>query len=63
MTGPAALTGDHRTRPLPFAAGSLNGISERMIVSHHENKCAGGALPRDGERPRRRKRLGLPSRP
>lgn len=33
MTVPAALTGDHRMRPPPFAAGSWNGISERMIVS------------------------------
>ena len=43
MTGPAARTGDHRMRPLPFAAGSLNGISERMIVSHHENNYGGAA--------------------
>jgi Fe-Mn family superoxide dismutase len=41
MTVPAALTGDHRVLPLPFAAGSLNGISERMIVSHHENNYGG----------------------
>ena len=41
MTVPAALTGDHRVLPLPFAAGSLNGISERMIASHHENNYGG----------------------
>jgi superoxide dismutase, Fe-Mn family len=41
MTVPAALTGDHRTLPLPFDAGSLNGISERMITSHHENNYGG----------------------
>jgi len=41
MTVPAALTGDHRMLPLPFPAGSLNGISERMITSHHENNYGG----------------------
>ena len=41
MTVPAVLTGDHRMLPLPFVAGSLNGISERMITSHHENNYAG----------------------
>ncbi len=41
MTVPAALTGDHRMLPLPFVAGSLNGISERMITSHHENNYGG----------------------
>jgi len=41
MMVPAALTGDHRTLPLPFDAGSLNGMSERMITSHHENNYGG----------------------
>ncbi|MFO0629803.1 MAG: Fe-Mn family superoxide dismutase [Polyangiales bacterium] len=50
---------EHRMLPLPFAAGSLAGISERMITSHHENNYGGAvrnltraeqeldALPRD----------------
>lgn len=41
MTIPTALTGNHALVPLPFAAGSLNGISERMITSHHENNYGG----------------------
>ena len=28
-------------KPLPFQAGSLNGLSERLIQSHHENNYAG----------------------
>jgi Fe-Mn family superoxide dismutase len=46
MTGPAALTGDHRMLPLPFVADSLNGISERMITSHHENNYGGAEQTR-----------------
>lgn len=38
---PAALTGTHAPLPLPFAAGSLNGLSERLITSHHENNYGG----------------------
>lgn len=41
MTFPAALAGDHAVRPLPFAPSSLNGMSERLIVSHYENNYAG----------------------
>lgn len=41
MTIPTALTGNHTVVPLPFAAGSLNGLSERMITSHHENNYGG----------------------
>ena len=41
MTSPTALTGNHSLLPLPFEAGALNGISERMIVSHHENNYGG----------------------
>jgi Fe-Mn family superoxide dismutase len=43
MTTPAALPGDHRPLPLPFPAASLNGLSERLITSHHE-KNYGGAV-------------------
>lgn len=41
MPIPTALAGNHAPIPLPFAAGSLNGLSERMITSHHENNYGG----------------------
>lgn len=41
MPFPPALAGNHKPVPLPFAPGSLNGISERMISSHHENNYTG----------------------
>ena len=41
MTFPRALAGEHRAVPLPFAPSSLNGISERLITSHHENNYGG----------------------
>jgi Fe-Mn family superoxide dismutase len=40
---PRALAGGHAIVPLPFAPGALNGLSERMIASHHE-KNYGGAV-------------------
>jgi Fe-Mn family superoxide dismutase len=36
-----ALAGDHTVVPLPFKPAGLNGISEKMIVSHHDNNYAG----------------------
>ena len=36
-----ALAGRHVPRPLPFAPSSLRGISEKLIVSHHDNNYAG----------------------
>jgi Fe-Mn family superoxide dismutase len=33
--------GQHAPKPLPFDPKKLNGISERMIVSHHENNYGG----------------------
>lgn len=41
MTFTTALTGNHTVVPLPFAPGSLNGLSERLISSHHENNYGG----------------------
>jgi Fe-Mn family superoxide dismutase len=38
---PTSLAGDHTLVPLPFAPASLTGISEKMIVSHHDNNYAG----------------------
>jgi Fe-Mn family superoxide dismutase len=32
---------DARILPLPFAAGALNGLSERLIDSHHRNNYSG----------------------
>jgi Fe-Mn family superoxide dismutase len=41
MPSPPALTGTHAVVPLPFKPTALNGISEKMIVSHHDNNYAG----------------------
>src|SRR5215831_10315590 len=41
MPSPSALTGTHNVLPLPFKPTALNGISEKMIVSHHDNNYAG----------------------
>ena len=43
MPSPRALSSRHSVEPLPFKPGSLNGLSERLIVSHHE-KNYGGAV-------------------
>ncbi|HEX4353836.1 MAG TPA: Fe-Mn family superoxide dismutase [Polyangiales bacterium] len=48
MNTPASLTADHTPVPLPFAAGSLNGLSERMITSHHENNYTGAVKNLNG---------------
>lgn len=37
----AALSGNHSPLPLPFQPASLNGLSERLITSHHENNYGG----------------------
>jgi len=36
-----ALTGTHTALPLPFKPAALNGLSERMLVSHHDNNYGG----------------------
>jgi superoxide dismutase, Fe-Mn family len=36
-----SLTGTHTVLPLPFKPAALNGISERLIVSHHDNNYGG----------------------
>jgi len=41
MASSPALAGTHTLVPLPFKATALNGISERMITSHHDNNYAG----------------------
>jgi len=41
MMTPAAFASKHQVVALPFKAAALNGISEKMIVSHHENNYTG----------------------
>ncbi len=36
-----AFRGEHQPRPLPFDPAKLNGISEKLIRSHHENNYGG----------------------
>jgi Fe-Mn family superoxide dismutase len=43
MPSPRALSGTNTVQPLPFKPGSLNGLSERLVTSHHE-KNYGGAV-------------------
>ncbi|HVZ75487.1 MAG TPA: Fe-Mn family superoxide dismutase [Polyangia bacterium] len=38
---PPALVGKNEVLPLPFAAGSLHALSERLMTSHHDNNYAG----------------------
>lgn len=38
---PPALAGAHQVEPLPFDPKALRGLSERLIVSHHENNYGG----------------------
>jgi Fe-Mn family superoxide dismutase len=41
MADATALAGKHQVRPLPFQPARLKGLSERLIVSHHENNYGG----------------------
>src|SRR6266498_487327 len=36
-----AFRGQHQIKPLPFDPAKLNGISEKLIRSHHENNYSG----------------------
>lgn len=36
-----ALAANHKVVPLPFAPSALNGLSEKLITSHHENNYGG----------------------
>jgi Fe-Mn family superoxide dismutase len=40
-TVPLAFAGKHQPKPLPFDPTKLNGISEKLIRSHHENNYTG----------------------
>ena len=38
---PRAFRGEHQPKPLPFNPSKLNGLSEKLIRSHHENNYVG----------------------
>jgi superoxide dismutase, Fe-Mn family len=38
---PPAFRGVHAPKPLPFDAARLNGLSEKLLVSHHDNNYVG----------------------
>ena len=38
---PAANTGPFQIKPLPFDPSSIRGLSQRLLVSHHDNNYAG----------------------
>jgi Fe-Mn family superoxide dismutase len=38
---PPAYRGEHAIRPLPFDPARLKGLSEKLLVSHHDNNYAG----------------------
>jgi Fe-Mn family superoxide dismutase len=45
---PPSGPGKHAPVPLPFKAGSLTGISEKMITSHHDKNYAGAVKNLNG---------------
>src|SRR5262245_26696048 len=38
---PPAYRGEHEIKPLPFDPTKLKGLSEKLLVSHHDNNYAG----------------------
>jgi len=38
---PPAFRGTHTHKPLPFDPTKLNGLSEKLLVSHHDNNYVG----------------------
>src|SRR3546814_14284802 len=40
-TAVPAFAGNHQVKPLRFDPARLDGLSERLITSHHENNYAG----------------------
>jgi Fe-Mn family superoxide dismutase len=38
---PPAYRGEHAIKPLPFDPSKLKGLSEKLLVSHHDNNYAG----------------------
>ena len=47
-----AYAGNHQIKPLKFAPARLEGLSERLITSHHENNYAGSVKTLNALRPR-----------
>jgi superoxide dismutase, Fe-Mn family len=43
VTASTAFAGAHKPKPLPFNPAKLKGLSEKLLVSHHENNY-GGAI-------------------
>jgi len=41
LPGGDALVGKHAIQPLPFDPKKLSGLSEKLLVSHHDNNYAG----------------------
>lgn len=41
VTTPFAFRGQHIPQPLPFDPGKLSGLSEKLLVSHHDNNYVG----------------------
>lgn len=39
--GPAPKLGNHEIKPLPFDPTKLRGLSEKLLVSHHDNNYGG----------------------
>jgi Fe-Mn family superoxide dismutase len=58
---PPAYKGENQVKPLPFNPANLRGLSEKLIVSHHQNNYGGavrrlnqiqqqiGSLPKDAQ--------------
>ena len=59
VSRPLAYRGEHQVKPLPFDPTKLEGLSEKLLTSHHQNNYGGavkrlnlieqqlGALPKD----------------
>lgn len=47
-----AFAGSHQVKPLKFDPARLDGLSERLITSHHENNYAGSVKTLNALRPR-----------
>jgi Fe-Mn family superoxide dismutase len=41
LVAPVAFQGQHLPQPLPFNPAKLNGLSEKLLISHHDNNYVG----------------------
>ena len=46
-----AFAGNHQIKPLKFDPARLEGLSERLITSHHENNVSAKQTPCSAPRP------------